>query len=235
MGGEHVERYLQPAVAELVGTFAFVFIGAGAIVTNTYSNGAVGLLGIALAHGLMLAIMITVFGATSGGHLNPAVTVGFLVARRITATLAAVYIAAQLIGGVIAGLLLRAVFQESVWKLTHLGTPVLGPNVSFGTGVLIEGILTFFLLLAVFGTAVDARAPKIGGFGIGLTVLVDILLGGPLTGAAMNPARAFGPAVASWYWQNQLVYWIGPIVGGVIAALLYEHVILRQTGSPPAP
>lgn len=230
-----MERYIQPAAAELVGTFAFFFIGAGAIVTDTYSNHAAGLLGVALAHGLMLAIMVSVFGATSGGHFNPAVTIGFLVTRRITATLAAIYILAQLIGGVIAGLALRAVFQESVWKVTHLGTPALGPNVSFGRGVLIEAILTFFLLLAVFGTAVDARAPKIGGFGIGLTVLVDILLGGPLTGAAMNPARAFGPAAASWYWTDQLVYWIGPIIGGVVAALFYEYVILRQTESPPAP
>jgi MIP family channel proteins len=230
-----VERYIQPAVAELVGTFAFFFIGAGSIVTDTYSHGGVGLIGIALAHGLILAIMISIFGATSGGHLNPAVTIGFLVTRRITPTLAAIYIAAQLVGGILAGLALRVIFQESVWKVSHLGTPTLGPHVSFGTGVLIEAILTFFLLLAVFGTAVDARAPKIGGFGIGLTVMVDILLGGPLTGAAMNPARAFGPAVASWYWQNQLVYWIGPIVGGAIAALLYEYVILRQIASPSAP
>lgn len=226
-----MERYIQPAVAELVGTFAFFFIGAGAIVTDTYSHGAVGLGGIAIAHGVMLAVMISVFGATSGGHFNPAVTIGFLVTRRIKADLAAVYIAAQLVGGVLAGLGLRAVFAESVWKVSHLGTPALGHGISAGTGILLEGILTFFLLLAVFGTAVDARAPKIGGFGIGLTVLVDILLGGPLTGAAMNPARAFGPALVSGYWQDQLVYWIGPIIGGAIGALLYEYVILRPSTS----
>ena len=224
-----MERYTKPVVAELVGTFAFFFIGAGAIVTNTYSNGAVGLLGIALAHGLALSIMISVFGATSGGHFNPAVTIGFLVTRRIKPDVAALYILAQLVGGTLSGLALRAIFTEQVWRVTHLGTPALAPNVSFGTGVLVEAILTFFLLLAVFGTAVDARAPKIGGFGIGLTVMMDILMGGPLTGAAMNPARTFGPALASGFWDNHLVYWIGPIIGAVIAALLYDNVILRES------
>lgn len=230
-----VERYLLPAIAELVGTFTFFFIGAGAIVANTFSHGAVGLPGIALAHGLILAIMITTFGATSGGHFNPAVTVGFLVTRRIKPALAALYIAAQLVGGILAGLALRAIFPQSIWQVTHLGTPALAPNVSFGTGVLVEAILTFFLLLAVFGTAVDARAPKVGGFAIGFTVMVDILMGGPLTGAAMNPARAFGPAVASGFFTNDLVYWIGPIIGGAIAALLYDQVILRlSVSSAPA-
>ena len=227
-----MESYVKPAVAELVGTFAFFFIGAGAIVANSYSGGAVGLIGIALAHGLMLSIMISVFGATSGGHFNPAVTLGFLSTRRIKPDLAAVYIVAQLVGGTLSGLALRAVFPENAWRPAHLGTPYLAPGVSFGTGVLVEAILTFFLLLAVFGTAVDARAPKIGGFGIGLTVMVDILAGGPLTGASMNPARTFGPALAGGFWQNDLVYWIGPIIGGVVAALLYDYVILRE--SPPA-
>lgn len=223
-----MERYVKPITAELVGTFAFFFIGAGAIVTNTFSNGAVGLLGIALAHGLILAIMISTFGATSGGHFNPAVTIGFLVTRRIKPDLAVLYIIAQLVGGTLSGLALRAVFVESVWSKTHIGTPALAPGVSVGAAILLEAILTFFLLLAIFGTAVDPRAPKIGGFGIGLTVGVDIFVGGPVTGAAMNPARAFGPALASGFWDNQLVYWVGPIIGAVIAALLYEYVILAS-------
>jgi MIP family channel proteins len=223
-----VERYVKPAVAELVGMFAFVFIGAGSIVSDTYTHGSVGLLGIALAHGLILAIMISVFGATSGGHFNPAVTVGFLVTRRIKVDLAALYIAAQLVGAILGGLALRAVFAESVWKVSHLGTPVLGPNVSVGAGLLVEAILTFFLLLAVFGTAVDARAPKIAGFGIGLTVTADVFVGGPLTGAAMNPAIAFGPAVASGYFTNHLIYWVGPLIGGIVGALLYNYISLRE-------
>jgi MIP family channel proteins len=221
------EQYVMPIVAELIGTFAFVFIGAGSIINNTLTQGAVSTLGIALAHGLALSIMITVFAATSGGHINPAVTVGMLVTRRIAPLLGLLYIVAQLVGATLAGLLLRVVFPQAVWQAARLGTPNLAPGVSFGLGVFIEAVLTFFLLLAVFGTAVDPRAPKIGGFGIGLMVAADILVGGALTGAAMNPAIAFGPALAGGFWQNDLVYWIGPIIGAVIAALIYEYVILR--------
>jgi MIP family channel proteins len=221
------EQYVKPVVAELIGTFGFVFIGAGSIITNTYSRGQVGLIGIAFALGLGLAIMITVFAGTSGGHINPAVTIGFLVTRRITPLLGLLYIVAQLVGATLAGLLFRAIYPGAVWQAAQNGTTNLGPGVSFGTGVLIEAILTFILVLAVFGTAVDPRAPKIGGFAIGLAVFVDVLVGGPLTGASMNPARTFGPALAGGFWQNDLVYWIGPIVGAIIAALIYEYVILR--------
>jgi MIP family channel proteins len=224
---ETSNSYVKPLIAELIGTFAFVFTGAGSIVNNTLTHGAIGTVGIALAHGLALSIMITVFAATSGGHINPAVTIGFLVTRRIAPLLGILYIVAQLIGATLAGLLLRAVFPQVVWQAAQLGTPMLAPGVSFGTGVLLEAVLTFFLLLAVFGTAVDPRAPKIGGFGIGLTVAFDILMGGALTGASMNPARTFGPALAGGFWQNDLVYWIGPIIGAIIAALIYEYVILR--------
>ena len=227
------EQYVEPLFAELIGTFAFVFIGAGSIISNTLTHGAIGLPGIAVAHGLALAIMISIFSATSGGHINPAVTVGFLVTRRIAPLLGILYIVAQLVGATLAGLLLRVIFPQAIWQAAQLGTPNLGSGVSFGLGVLIEAVLTFFLLLAVFGTAVDKRAPKIGGFGIGLTVLVDILVGGALTGASMNPARTFGPALAGGFWQNDLVYWIGPIIGGAIAALLYEYVILRPRRVSP--
>ncbi len=221
------EQYVTPVLAEFVGTFVFVFIGAGSIVTNTFLHGTVGLIGIALAHGLALSIVISALGATSGGHINPAVTIGFLITRRIIRLLGILYIMAQLAGATLAGLLLRTIFPDAVWQAAQLGTPGLAPEISPGTGILVEAILTFFLLLAVFGTAVDERAPKIGGFGIGLTVLVDILMGGPLTGAAMNPARTFGPALAGGFWNNNFVYWIGPIIGAVIAVLFYEYVILR--------
>ena len=224
---EASKGYVKPLIAELIGTFAFVFIGAGSIITNTLTHGAIGLLGIALAHGLALSIMITVFAATSGGHINPAVTVAMLVTRRIAPLLGLLYIVAQLVGATLAGLLLQAIYPQVVWQAAQLGTPMLAPGVSFGTGVLVEAVLTFFLLLAVFGTAVDPRAPKIGGFGIGLTVAFDILVGGALTGASMNPARTFGPALAGGFWNNDLVYWIGPIIGAVLAALIYQYVILR--------
>ncbi len=227
-GNKVIEQYVTPVLAELVGTFIFVFIGAGSIVTNTFLHGATGLIGIALAHGLALSVVITAFGATSGGHINPAVTIGFIVTRRIVRLVGIMYIVAQLLGATLAGLLLLAIFPEAVWQAAQLGTPSLAPEISPGIGILLEAILTFFLLIAVFGTAVDKRAPKIGGFGIGLTVLADILVGGPLTGAAMNPARTFGPALAGGFWDNNFVYWIGPIIGGVMGALFYEYVILRR-------
>lgn len=218
----------KAVVAEFVGTFLFFFIGAGAIIANTYSHGSVGLLGIALAHGLVLSIVISAFGATSGGHFNPAVTLAFLSVRRINLATAFSYIVAQLAAGTLSGLALRAIFPTAIWQVSHLGTPNLAVGVSVGTGVLVEAILTFLLLTAVFGTAVDPRAPKIGGFGIGLAIMVDILVGGPLTGAAMNPARVFGPALAGGGFDNQWVYWVGPIIGAVLAALLYETVIMPK-------
>jgi MIP family channel proteins len=188
-----MENNAKKLFVEFIGTCIFFFIGAGAIITNQFSNGAVGLLGIALAHGLILSIMVSAFGGISGGHFNPAVTFAVMVAKRISVPLGIQYIVAQLIGGVLAGLLLHAVFPAELCSAVHLGTPAVAAGVSAGTAVLLEAILTFALVTSVFGTAIDPRAPKIGGFGIGLTVMVDILVGGPLTGASMNPARTFGP------------------------------------------
>ncbi len=224
-----MEKNWRPVIAEGIGTFIFFVIGAGAIVTDQLTKGGLGLIGIALAHGLVLSVVISAIGHISGGHVNPAVTIGLLVGRQINASLAGLYIIAQLIGAVCAGLLLRVIFDQDVWQPVHLGTPGLAPGVSASTGVLVEMILTFFLVFSVYGTAVDPRAPKIGGFGIGLTVLFDILLGGPITGASMNPARTFGPAVASGFWENHIVYWIGPILGGIIAGLVYSNLFLPKT------
>jgi glycerol uptake facilitator-like aquaporin len=125
------EQYVKPVVAELIGTFGFVFIGAGSIISNTLSHGLVGLVGIAFALGVGLAIMITVFAPTSGGHINPAVTIGFLVTRRIAPLLGLLYIVAQLVGATLAGLLLRAIYPEAIWRSAQLGTTNLGPGISF--------------------------------------------------------------------------------------------------------
>ena len=203
-------------------TFGLCFIGAGAIITNALTNGAVGLLGIALAHGIVLAVLVSALGHISGAHVNPAVTIGLLVGGKIKGGRAVGYIISQLIGGVIAGLLLRTIYSTEVWAKVNLGTPGLGPGIGAGTGVLVEIILTFFLVLAVYGTAVDEKAPKIGGFGIGMVLVFDILMGGPLTGASMNPARTFGPALVSGYWDAHWVYWVGPILGAILATVLYK-------------
>jgi aquaporin Z len=220
----------KSCVAEAVGTFGLCFIGAGAIILDAKTGGGVGLFGIAAAHGLILSVMISSLGGVSGGHFNPAVTFGFLVTGKQEVGSGLSYIISQLVGGTIAGLLLRALFDASVWEKVNLGTPTLAADVSFWTGVLAEIIMTFFLVTAVWGTAVDERKPDIGGFGIGLSLAACILLGGPLTGAALNPARTFGPALAGGAFDgiNHLVYWIGPLAGGAAAALLYNNLFIKK-------
>jgi len=223
-----MENNMKKLIVEGMGTCIFFFVGAGAIITNQFSNGAVGLVGIAIAHGLILSIMISAFGGISGGHFNPAVTFGVMVAKRISVSLGLQYIVVQLIGGVVAGLLLRAIFPANLCATVHLGTPAVASGVSLGSAVFLEAILTFALVTPVFGPAIDPRSPKIGGFGIGLTVLVDILVGGPLTGASMNPARTFGPGLVAGFWENHWVYWVGPLLGGGAAALVYENFIMEK-------
>jgi aquaporin Z len=220
---------VRKSIAELVGTFALVFVGAGSIIANEFSGGQVGLLGIALAHGLVLAVVVSATGHISGGHINPAVTIGFLITRRLPVTTGIYYMVAQLLGAVLGAMLLRVVFPEAAWTAASLGTPLVAPEISFFTAVLVEMVLTFFLVFAIFGTAGDPQGPKgIAGFGIGLVLVFDILLGGALTGASMNPARTFGPALAGTYWAGHLVYWIGPIVGAAAAAVLYHYVLQRE-------
>ncbi len=215
-------------VAEFVGTFTLIFVGVGAI----YNLGAVpgGLLGIALAHGLAIAVMVSATGAISGGHLNPAVSFGVFVSGHIDFKKLMAFWSAQVAGGTAAGLLCSALLGRAA---VAGGTPDIGvvngaPVVSFAQAVTIEAVLTFFLVFVVFGTAVDSRAPKIGGLAIGLTVALDILFGGPLTGAAMNPARTFGPALASGHWNNHIVYWLGPLLGGAVAGWVYGHFLIKQ-------
>ena len=206
-------------LAELIATFGLVFIGAGAVLAD------VGIVGVALAHGLVLMCMIYAIAHISGGHVNPAVTIGLWITKKISTVRAAGYIISQLLGATIAALLLKVIFTASS---SNLGVPTLS-GVGFGTGILIETILTFFLVFVVFGVAVDKRAPKgLYGLAIGLVLTFDIFMGGALTGAAMNPARAFGPALVSGLWTNHLVYWIGPLIGGIIAAVLYSTLLLKD-------
>jgi len=212
-------------IAEAIGAFTLVFIG----VSSTIITG--NIIAIAFAHGLAIALMVSALGGVSGGHFNPAVTIGFWVTQRIESVSAIAYIAAQLIGAVIGALLVNALLPTSLLDITGtLGTPALDGQISFINGIAIEAILTFFLVIVIFGTAVDSRGPALGGMAIGLTITMDILAGGPLTGAAMNPARALGPALISGTWANHLVYWIGPIIGSLAAALLY-HVVLISKGT----
>lgn len=217
---------LRRSLAEAVGTFSFVFIGAGVVVMRAAPGAGYGLLGIAWAHAIALAVAITCTMAISGGHINPAVSIGLLVGRRISAATAGAYIVAQLVGAVIAALFLKWLLPAAGVRNTLLGTPTLGSNVQLGQAIGIEAVLTFFLVSAVYGTCVNAEAPKVGGFAVGLVLLFDILVGGTLTGAAMNPARAFGPAFVAGEWVAHIVWWAGPILGGIVAGLLWEYAIL---------
>ncbi|MEE9219543.1 MAG: aquaporin [Acidobacteriota bacterium] len=223
-----MENAGKRCVAEIIGTFTLVFVGAGSICMGAYDH-TLGTLGVAVAHGLALSVMISALMAVSGAHFNPAVTFGFLLTGRIGTGMAGLYALSQLTGGVVAAYLLRMIFSD-VWRDMYLGTPMINGDAGITTAqaVLVEMILTFFLVVVVFGTAVDSRAPKIAGFAIGLTVTADILMGGALTGAAMNPARAFGPALAAGIWDVHYVYWIGPLLGGGLAALLYHHLMMER-------
>jgi MIP family channel proteins len=218
-------------VAEAFGTFLFFFVGAGAVVLGDYlaASGGTGpgLLGVALAHGLALAVLASALGAVSGGHFNPAVTLGVWIMGRITPMGAALYVVAQLIGGLVAGLALKAVFANS-WQASNIGTPALGAGITPVLGIGIEAVLTALLLLVVIGTTIDSRGPKLGGLAVGLAVTADILVGGPLTGAAMNPARWFGPAVASGDYTNWYVWWIGPLIGAIVGAVIYRYALAGE-------
>src|SRR6266571_3483640 len=220
--------------AELLGTFIFVFVGAGSAVATQYVgvfDPGSALLVAALANGLGLAIGISITMGISGGALNPAVTIGLLLGKKIPAKDVIPYIIAELVGATIAGLLLMAVSPSSVGPLVLWGAPSLS-GITVAQGTLFELVMTFLLVMAVYGTIVDKRAPKIGGFGVGLIVVADVLTGGPFTGAAMNPARAMGPMIASLsfptYWY---IYWIGPLIGAALAGLIYNRVLEKPSGN----
>jgi MIP family channel proteins len=219
---------VRRSVAELVGTFGFIFLGAGSVVAAQFPAAGYGLLGIALAHGIALAVMVSATMGISGGHLNPAVTVSLLAGRRINGQTAIAYIVAQLVGATLAGFAIKFMLPSHVVSGVAAGTPIIANTLTAAQAIGIETLLTFFLASVVFGTCVNPEAPKVGGFAIGLVVFADIMIGGPMTGAAMNPARAFGPAVASGMWTGQFVYWVGPILGGIIAALLWDRVLIKH-------
>lgn len=216
----------QKAAAEFIGTLAFVFIGAGSVCANKLAGGGIGLLGIALAHGLVVAVMVSAIGHISGGHINPAVTLGAWIAKRISHREALYYVGAQLVGAVIAAVLLLLIFREPTWRAVNLGTPALGSAVRSFQGIVVELVTTFLLVFTVFATAFDERGTfkSIAGFGIGMAVAFGILAGGPVSGGALNPARAFGPALVASFWKAHLVYWVGPLAGGALAGWLYPRV-----------
>jgi aquaporin TIP len=218
----------KAAIAEFVATFTLIFVGAGAVLL--YSAGQLDLTGVALAQGLTLAIMVSVTAAVSGGMVNPAVATSLWVTGKIGSSRAVILIAAELAGAIAGAFMLKFLVPPVVFEAGNGGIPALGPEIEIGKGILIEAVCTFFLVFAVFGTAVDDRGPfsKTAGLTIGLVIAFDIMAFAPYTGAAMNPARWLGPALATNDWSNWYVWIVGPIAGGIIAGVLYWAAFLKD-------
>nr|XP_010917707.2 probable aquaporin TIP4-3 [Elaeis guineensis] len=225
---------IRAVLAEIVLTFLFVFAGVGAAMTAGKMAGGtdtiMGLTAVAVAHALVVAVMISAGLHISGGHLNPAVTLGLAVGGHITLFRSILYIIAQLLGSSLACLLLK-------YLTGGMDTPIHALAAGMGAvqGVIMEIVLTFSLLFSVYATIVDPKKGIIAGLGpllVGLVVGANILAGGPFSGASMNPARSFGPALASWDWTDHWVYWVGPLIGGPLAGFIYEHVFLIRTHEP---
>ncbi len=225
-----MNRLMPALVAEFIGTFALILIGAGA-----GAIGLGGLVGVALAHGLVIVAFAYAYGHISGTHINPAVTIAVLLAGKIDATRAAAYVVVQLLGGIAGAFTL-------CWLLggpeSGLGATILAQALPIGgmvvrvtpaAGVALEAILTFFLVNTIMNAGVSGKATPLDGLAIGLTLTFDILMGGPLTGASMNPARSLGPAIASGNYADLWVYFVGPILGGAAAALLYRGFLAERS------
>ncbi len=221
----------RATLAEFIATLLFIFLGAGTVVVTggIMNEGLTSarLVAIAFAHGLAIAILVAATAKISGGHINPAVTFGALVTGKISLTKAVMYVVAQLVGAVVGAWLLTGVIPAAAQS--GLGAHGLGPNITVGGGLVAEIVLTFALVFVIFAVAMDPKGlGHLAPPAIGFTVLVDHLAGVPITGASMNPARSFGPALVAGLWGNHWIYWIGPLIGGALAALIYEFIFLRR-------
>src|ERR1041385_5800186 len=227
--GVTIDRSMLARLAcEAVGTFTLVFAGMLAILTGGST------LAVAFAHGLAIAVMASATMSISGGHLNPAVTFGAWIGRHIKGRDALLYVAAQVVAALVAALLVHIAIGGG--RSIAAGVPAVAPTVSMGRAILVEAALTFFLVFVVYGTGIDPRfGARLGGLAIGLTVALDILAGGAFTGAAMNPARWLGPAIANGDLSGWLVYTLGPLPGAALAALLWRGLLTERKAPAEAP
>ncbi len=224
---------LRHFISEFIGTFALVFIGGLSVMMAQGVNAppGVGLLMVALANGMAMAVMVTALMRISG-HFNPAITAGFMIARRIEGYMAGIYLAGQLLGATMAAFVLKMLIPIGLFTATRGGGQVIALEITGAQAFGLELIATFFLVWVVFGTAVDSKAPRVGGLAIGMAVTMGILAIGPLTGGSMNPARSVGPAIATGIYEGQLIFWSAPILGGLLAGLLYDQLFLRRSVEP---
>jgi aquaporin Z len=235
--GDDSLELIRQLVVEFIGTFALMFFGGGAIILTTGSglDGNAGLVVAALAHGLAIGLMVAAAGHISGGLYNPALTVGLMITNRMPAQRGVFYIVTQCIGAVVAALTLKAIFDGSQVDAVNLGLPMVGERYEVTAALLAEIIGTFFLMYSVYGTAVDPRGAKsIAPLVIGLTITIAIFAIGGVSGGAVNPARAIGPAIVQGDFTDQWIYWVGPILGASLAALLYHHLLMRGDITPEA-
>lgn len=223
--------HTRALIAEAIGTFALCFVGILAIAHPAVVGGDPGgLAAVAFAHGLIIAVMVAALAHHSGAHFNPAVTFGFLVTRRMDPVKGALYVAAQLVGATLASGLIAAMFDV---QPVIDGTPLAASGMTAPIVIVSEAVATFFLVLVIFGSAVDERAPaSVFPLAIGLTITACILAIGPITGAALNPARVLGPALVGGVWDGHWTYWVGPLLGGGLAGLLQDRVLLARAPSP---
>jgi aquaporin NIP len=216
-------------LAEGLAAFALVFAGCGAIVADEVYGGQLGGVGIALAFGLVIMVMVYATGHLSGAHINPAVTLAFTLSRHFPPREALTYIAAQCAGAIAAALVLLAIWPEHP---ADLGAT--SPSVGAGSALVYEAVLSAFLMFVIMAVATDTRAAGVAAaIAIGGTIGLDALVGGPVTGASMNPARSLGPALAAWEWRDFWIYLVGPIGGTALGGLAYQLVRGEQAGAEP--
>lgn len=215
-------------VAEGIGTFVFIFVAIGATMANWQSGGALGTVGVAMASGLTLAAMIYALYHVSGAHLNPAITIAMWATGHIKTVMAVGYIVAQLVGSVVAAIFVKILFGTMAPQY-FLGDVALGINVSPGLAIVTEAVLAFFLVWIFFGTLVDKKTtPGFGGLAVGFALITSIIVAGNLTMGALNPARSFGPALLTSHWATHYVYWVGPVVGALIAGFIYNYIFIKK-------
>ncbi|KAI4807690.1 hypothetical protein KUCAC02_027481 [Chaenocephalus aceratus] len=220
------EQYAQPCLAELYGTTLFVFVGCASVMGNI---GQFGVLQAAMAHGMALAVLIMLFGEISGGHFNPVVSVSVYLCGGMKVALLLPYILAQMLGGMLGAALTRGVFPDNIYNASFGGSFLVGPTADLAKITLAEVIMTLFLTLAACMGAVNKKTSSpVAAFCIGLTVSANILAGGQLSGACMNPARAFGPAVVTGRWGFHWIFWAGPLCGALITVTLVRLLLGDQ-------
>lgn len=218
--GEGLSKRL---IVEFIGPFTLCFIGIGSIVMTQPGD----IVSIALAHGLAIGLMVMAVGHVSGGHFNPAVTVAMIVTRKIDIGAGGLYVVAQMAGAAVGAGLILLTFPDTLTDPVKLGVPAVGEAYSTTNALIAEIVTTFFLVFVIFGIAVDKRSPKpVYGLVIGLTISIGILATGAVSGAALNPARWFGPALVGGYWDNLWIWIVGPILGGVLAGVLQNDILL---------